>query len=565
MKIPKSFVLLVFAIFFGSQYSLFSGINHDFTDKVASDANFISQQSNDVHLSLQGFFESNLSNSSINLSAEFTLNDLIHITTSAGYQSPVKVCDGESLVITCTYVSGHVEYVFSRIRNGSESIVQHRSTNNVLELDSTEFLDDDIFYVKIFDINSTPASELESSRVTVEVLSLLNGATVFSGGTIVQENQVICSSEIPTTLTVTGDPSNVNFIYQWEPSTDNGENFNEIPGATNPSLAFVSGVFQTTTYRRSKRWNQGGTCIKYSEDHRIKVLENDPGSISSSIDPNTICYGEIPPEIINNTAGTINLGGISYGWQFSTDQKNWTDVAIVSLNYEHTQPLTTTTHFRRKILQQGSGQTCESYSNIITINVLEEVIVGMLSDAQTICEGNLPSVPISYDLDLQPQFNYQWQHSTNGEAYTDIYGENQKELTFDGNDIHFPTKTTHYRLAITKGEGGVRCTGYTDSTTIIVLPKSTQLSSNAPNNTICLGDDVTITAQGSNTFQFIVNGLIRSDASDNQLTLNNLTQTTTVTVRASNSSCSKLHTIVINVIKIDPSIQNRSWRIVKKS
>lgn len=333
MKIPKSFVLLVFAIFFGSQYSLFSGINHDFTDKVASDANFISQQSNDVHLSLQGFFESNLSNSSINLSAEFTLNDLIHITTSAGNQSPVKVCDGESLVITCTYVSGHVEYVFSRIRNGSESIVQHRSTNNVLELDSTEFLDDDIFYVRIFDINSTPASELESNRVTVEVLSLLNGATVFSGGTIVQDNQVICSSEIPTTLTVTGDPSNVNFIYQWESSTDNGENFIEIPGATNPSLAFVSGVFQTTTYRRSKRWNQGGTCIKYSDDHRITVLENDPGSISSSIDPNTICYGEIPPEIINNTAGTINLGGISYGWQFSTDQKNWTDVAIVSLNY----------------------------------------------------------------------------------------------------------------------------------------------------------------------------------------------------------------------------------------
>jgi hypothetical protein len=94
MKIPKSFVLLVFAIFFGSQYSLFSGINHDFTDKVASDANFISQQSNDVHLSLQGFFESILSNSSINLSDEFTLNDLIHITTSAGNQSPVKVCDG---------------------------------------------------------------------------------------------------------------------------------------------------------------------------------------------------------------------------------------------------------------------------------------------------------------------------------------------------------------------------------------------------------------------------------------------------------------------------------------
>jgi len=183
---------------------------------------------------------------------------------------------------------------------------------------------------------------------------------------------------------------------------------------------------------------------------------------------------------------------------------------------------------------------------------LEEVIVGMLSDAQTICEGNLPSDPISYDLDLQPQFNYQWQHSTNGEPYIDIYGENQKELTFDGNDIHFPTKTTHYRLAITRGEGGVRCTGYTDSTTIIVLPKSTQLSSNAPNNTICVGDDVTITAQGSNTFQFIVNGLIRSDASDNQLTLNNLTQTTTVTVRASNSGCSKLHTIVINVIKIDP-------------
>jgi hypothetical protein len=91
MKIPKSFVLLVFAIFFGSQYSLFSGINHDFTDKVASDANFISQQSNDVYLSLQGFFESNPSNSSINLSAEFTLNDLIHNDLSSKPKSSKSV------------------------------------------------------------------------------------------------------------------------------------------------------------------------------------------------------------------------------------------------------------------------------------------------------------------------------------------------------------------------------------------------------------------------------------------------------------------------------------------
>ena len=83
------------------------------------------------------------------------------------------MCDGESLIITCTYVASHVEYGFLRIRNGSESIVQHRSTNNVLELTSTDFLDGDIFYFTIFDLNSILLSLMSLKLIQEQSIYLL--------------------------------------------------------------------------------------------------------------------------------------------------------------------------------------------------------------------------------------------------------------------------------------------------------------------------------------------------------------------------------------------------------
>ena len=142
------------------------------------------------------------------------LSALQHITTSAGDESPVQVCQGDPLIISSTFTSSNVGYVFKRIRAGVESIVQHTSSNHEYDLTSSDYLNGDIFFIEIFDYSTTPTQELESSKITVEVLTLPSGSGSFGGGTIEQVDQIICSEDIPETLTTSGEPINLNFTYQ---------------------------------------------------------------------------------------------------------------------------------------------------------------------------------------------------------------------------------------------------------------------------------------------------------------------------------------------------------------
>ena len=183
------------------------------------------------------------------------LSALQHITTSAGDESPVQVCQGDPLIISSTFTSSNVGYVFKRIRAGVESIVQHTSSNHEYDLTSSDYLNGDIFFIEIFDYSTTPTQELESSKITVEVLTLPSGSGSFGGGTIEQVDQIICSEDIPETLTTSGETINLNFTYQWEYSLDSGNTFNEIQGAAN----FTSNVFELylifefTPFRRNGR------------------------------------------------------------------------------------------------------------------------------------------------------------------------------------------------------------------------------------------------------------------------------------------------------------------------
>jgi len=520
MKIHKSFAPFICAFFISPLFSNASGIRFvNFDEALHSEYKSNENESGSYNNLVINELVNPYANS--NPIPTTQLNQLNHIATSVGNENPVKVCEDEFLIIYSTFTSSNVEYVFKRIRGGNETIVQGRSSNYKLDLDPlnpafTDYQDGDIYFIEIFDYSTTPTQNLISSQITIEVLTLPTGLSSFDGGTIEQQDQIICSEGIPETLT-TSETVNLNFTYQWEYSLDNGNTFNEIQGANNFSLIFSSVVTQTTTYRRSTRWTAGGSCIKYTNEHLVTVIDVEPGKIVVGSNIPTICYGETPPLLENISLGATNAGNLSYEWQTSPDGINWTDTGSTSINYQQSQTLTKTSYFRRKAIQSGGGNTCVIFTDTVTITVASEIPVGTLSGNQTICEGNLPINPIVYNLQLDPQFDYQWQLSTDGQTYTDINGQNQKELTFSQGDAHLPSEVTYYKLKITQNINGVSCFAETESITIIELPLETTLTTNAPNNTICEGGNVTITAQGSNTYQFIVNGLTRFDASNNQL------------------------------------------------
>lgn len=234
MKIIKSFALFYCAFFISTLFSQTSGIRFDNSDDILLHHEYTLYENVNGTPKELIFDELSTPYASSNPILITKLSQLKHITTSAGDESPVKVCQGDALTISSTYTSTHVEYVFKRIRSNVESIVQHRSTNLKLELSLSEYLNGDVFFIEIYDLSSTPTQNLQSSKITIEVLTLPSGSGSFDGGTIEQEDQIICNQSIPETLTTSGEPVNLNFTYQWEYSFDSGNTFNEIDGATNP-------------------------------------------------------------------------------------------------------------------------------------------------------------------------------------------------------------------------------------------------------------------------------------------------------------------------------------------
>ena len=199
MKIFKSFASFFCAFFITTLISQYSGIRFDDANEVLLHHEYsfyknIGGASNELIFNELGIPYA--SSSPILISK---LSALQHITTSAGDESPVQVCQGDPLTISSTFTSSNVGYVFKRIRAGVESIVQHTSSNHEYELTSSDYLNGDIFFIEIFDYSTTPTQELESSKITVEVLTLPSGSGSFGGGTIEQVDQIICSEDIPET------------------------------------------------------------------------------------------------------------------------------------------------------------------------------------------------------------------------------------------------------------------------------------------------------------------------------------------------------------------------------
>lgn len=306
MKIPKSLVFPIFIFSFTGALAQTSIVYINSKSEVRLHRDYALYEKNNSGVSEIDYTSITAPYASSNqLLITIDNNTSEHISTSAGDKSPVQVCKGESLTVYSTFTSSQFEYEFKRIRNNTDTSIQTRSSNATLTLSFSDYEYGDIINIEIFDMSVTPTNKFNSSGITVEILSLPSGKNHFGGGTINQKVQGIYYGDIPVTLNTSGEPTNPLFSYQWEYSLDNGENFSSIDGATNASYVFSEAVTRTTVYRRSSRWADGGTCIKYTNNHQVAVLKNNPGTILTS-GQISICYDGSPPLIKNKTLATGN-------------------------------------------------------------------------------------------------------------------------------------------------------------------------------------------------------------------------------------------------------------------
>jgi len=133
------------------------------------------------------------------------------------------------------------------------------------------------------------------------------------------------------------------------------------------------------------------------------------GSIGTA---QTICYNATPSGLTSVSAATGGVGAYTYGWQSSSDNTTFTDIASTNATTYSPGALTANTYYRRKVTAATCGGTKFSASILITVN--SALSAGSVGTAQTICSN---TAPIGLTSTAAPaggtgSYTYQWQSSS---------------------------------------------------------------------------------------------------------------------------------------------------------
>ena len=215
-----------------------------------------------------------------------------------------------------------------------------------------------------------------------------------------------------------------------------------------------------------------------------------PGSISTTNTEkcNKEGSGTDPANITSDVDGS-GSGTITYRWEKSINSTICTDGdwAVIdgetSSSYDPPSGLMETTYYRRITISDDNGDVCEAASNcvLVTVGVVNS---GVISGAQTICEGDIPNqINSTIDATVGPNntLSYRWQMITisNGNCdspnadWTTVNGAASKDYT-PGTGINDNlTETTYYRrvarATTDNGSGGTyNCNSLSNCVEVII-------------------------------------------------------------------------------------------------
>ena len=283
-----------------------------------------------------------------------------------------------------------------------------------------------------------------------------------NGGTVSPTNQVICSGQSPVTLQIVGGSTGLAIAYQWQESPD-GITFTDITSAT--SQDYSPPVLNATRfYRRVTNAAGGGppaSCTEVSSITRITVIDLDPGTLDPTQNQ-AYCFGAMPPTLVSSPTGglpadaTSTNGTITYQWQMSIDNANWTNIASATNNFYNPPSLIQTTWYRRVARSSiNAVDFCEDVTAAVEIEILPDLNEGFVLDDQVVCQVitafDLPNALVLDSAEtLTNSVTYQWQQSSDQLSWTDISGQQSATLDFSIGDAWIPTQpATYYRGVIT--------------------------------------------------------------------------------------------------------------------
>ncbi|WP_299990103.1 gliding motility-associated C-terminal domain-containing protein [uncultured Pontibacter sp.] len=254
--------------------------------------------------------------------------------------------------------------------------------------------------------------ESPRARVTVTVVpEIVN---------IIETVEGVCAGDRPAEITG-NDPSEqggTGYLYTWEFSTTGPTgSFATAPsGSDNPSNGQnyrPNALSETTWFRRVVRLNNCDPSISNVVEVQAVPRITGNATVQGNQD---VCAGAIPTQLTGATPEGGN-GNLTIEWQFSTTGATATDYAATSgnnsgANYVFTQPISTTTWFRRSVTSGG----CTVVSEPVVVTVVPEIERNDLTATQQeVCTGTTPgAITGSAPTGGTGTYTYEWQVSVTG-------------------------------------------------------------------------------------------------------------------------------------------------------
>jgi gliding motility-associated-like protein len=371
----------------------------------------------------------------------------------------------------------------------------------------------------------TPATGLSSTTISNPTLTLSNSGptpdtliyivTTTLNGCVTSDTVQIINSPVPTAVAgpdvvycsgntaVIGSASSTNYTYNWTPSTGLSSSTISNPTVT---VTNATGVNDTLTYILTTN------LFGCTDADTVQVIVK-PTPVSVAGQDTTLCGGSIL------VLGTSTTAGYTYNWTPSTGLSSTTisnPTATLSNNGNITISITYT------VTTDLNG--CSSTDNV-TVIINPQPVVAASASPTSLCIG------ASSTLTAVGATGYSWALSTSPGT----------SISTDSTLTVNPTSTTTYILT---GSNGFGCSN-TDTVTITVNPlPAVQIT--APNDTICNGDSLLLTATGASSYTWsILGGATIGNGPTIQVSPSS--NTTYVVVGTNANLCSNSDTINISV------------------
>ena len=364
-------------------------------------------------------------------------------------------------------------------------------------------------------------------------------------------------SNVSLSANVSGVQSNNISNYTWELI---GSTVNLSANSANYSFTLDNST--EGTYVVTVNFDNDYDCDSITDTIVVTGIQLSPGTISGNL---MICAGSDPPAF-TDTPGTTG-SNISYQWQSSTDNTNWTSInGEINATYDPVTVGNSIIYYRRLVIINGPGNNnCQVASNVVSLQEVSGNLAILNTNSLCVNQGSTNPLTTTFSStpnNLSP--TYSWS-GPNGFSSTIL---SPTLSTFAANQAGTYTVTATIPNVFSSTNNGL-CQ-VTDNVTINLNPVTPTFSIPA---TGCSGVSFTptgFTPQAGMTYQWSISPSIGNSTGLNTATptfLLNSGGTYTINVTATNpigncslpSSTSNITIPVLSILKPTIKVGNTNY------